>query len=196
MRPFQLSGSFSSSHIFSKRLKRILSGCFQICFQHFCWYIVWAWCFLIFQILCSLPDLLSGGLFHVDWQRCFCRWYVWGIFRWWSVSQFRRLLCSSAELFLNCGQRSHLFVLDWLVCLLVSSSQLPCNVIQVFGVALCRSFFCLSCQVVNVASLICSYTCLHLSVSFTVLFLGGCLCCPGSAVIQGCLLVFSYPDLM
>ena len=31
-----------------------------------------------FQLLNSLPVLLSDRLFNVDWQECFCRWYVWG----------------------------------------------------------------------------------------------------------------------
>ena len=39
------------------------------------------------------------------------------------------VLCPSAEL--SCGQRYLLFVLDWLVCLLVSSCQLPGDVVQV-----------------------------------------------------------------
>ena len=106
------------------------------------------------------------------------------------------MLCPSAELFLDCGQRLSLFVLYWLTCLLVSSCQLPGNFVQACEVSLCCSFFCLSCQVVGVASLICSYASFRLSVSFIVLILSCYLCFPSSIVIQGWLPVFSYPDLL
>ena len=113
-----------------------------------------------FQLLSSLPGLLSGGLFGVDWQGCFCRWYGgWGwvgegnVFGCWSVFQLE-VLCPSLEL-LDCGQKLSLFILDWLVCLLVSAYQRSGDVMQALQVSLCSSFFCLSCQVVQVASLIC-----------------------------------------
>ena len=178
-----------------KEAERDLSGYVQVRFQRFHWYVVCALCFPMFQLLSTLPDLLFGGLFNVDLQRCFCRRYVWGIFRCCPVYQFREVLCPSAELFLDCGQRLPLFVLDWLFRLLVSSFPLPCDE-HALQVSLCCSFFGLSCQTVNVASLFCSYSSLHVCVSYIVFFLGFCFCCPGSAVTQGYLHVFSNSDLL
>ena len=155
--------------------------------QRFCWYGIWAWCFLIFQFLNSLPDLLAGGLFDVDWQGCFWRWYILGSS---GAGRFNTSEKCSVHL-LSCSWRLSLFVLDWLVCLLVSSCQLPGDVIQALHISLgCN--FCLFCQAVNAASHICSYA--FLSPLFE-------LHCTLSELLPllpwfGCLLVFSFPGLL
>ena len=135
--------------------------------------------FILFQdLLKEAVDLLSHPM-----QRCF--------YRRWSVQQFTEVLAPSVGLFRDRGERLSLFVLDWLVCLLVSSSQLPGDVVQAFHVSLRCGFFCPSCQVVNVASLARSYASLYLSVGLAVRFPSLCLCCSGPTVIQNCLLFLS-----
>ena len=99
------------------------------------------------------------------------------------------MLCLPAELFFDCVQMLPLFVLHCLVCLLVSSWQLSGDVVEAFRVSLCWGFFCCSCKVVNVVSLICSYAFFHLFVSFIVLFLSCCLCCPGLIAFLSCLIL-------
>ena len=65
MPSLQLSGSFSSSCIFSKRQWRISVAISRSSFNT-CADLFWAWCFPIFNN--SLPDLLSGKYVSVDWK--------------------------------------------------------------------------------------------------------------------------------